>query len=145
VIALLDVNVLLALFDPSHLNHDAAHSWFGGNNQLGWATCPLTENAFIRIISSPSYPGTRTTVADAAERLREFCTRGDHSFWSDSVSIREGARFRWNRVQGHRQINDAYLLALAVANKGRLATFDSAISIRIVSDAAVENLELIAG
>jgi predicted nucleic acid-binding protein len=28
VVALLDVNVLVALFDPVHTHHEAAHQWF---------------------------------------------------------------------------------------------------------------------
>jgi len=28
MIFLLDVNVLIALIDPAHIQHDAAHEWF---------------------------------------------------------------------------------------------------------------------
>jgi predicted nucleic acid-binding protein len=73
VIALLDVNVLVALFDPAHLHHEGAHAWFGRNRSRRWATCPLTENALVRVLSNASYHGTRTTMDDAAARLRSFC------------------------------------------------------------------------
>jgi toxin-antitoxin system PIN domain toxin len=144
MIALLDVNVLVALFDPVHLHHEAAHLWFGRNRSRRWATCPLTENALVRILSNESYPGRRTTVADAAARLRVFCSDRLHVFWSDSVSIRDSERVRWNHVQGYRQLTDIYLLALSVSNQGRLATFDSTISLRAVKGAAPDNLELLA-
>jgi toxin-antitoxin system PIN domain toxin len=144
VIALLDVNVLIALFDPGHLHHEAAHAWLGRNRSSGWATCPLTENALVRILSNASYPGRRTTVEDAAARLRTFCERRDHVFWPDSVSVRDAGRFRWNHVQGHRQLTDVYLLALSVSNEGMLATFDSTISLKSVQDAEPRNLELLA-
>ena len=62
MIALLDVNVLVALFDPAHLHHEAAHVWFGRNRSRRWATCPLTENALVRVLSNPSYPGRCTTI-----------------------------------------------------------------------------------
>ena len=144
MIALLDVNVLVALFDPAHLHHEAAHAWFGRNRSSRWATCPLTENALVRILSNASYPGRRTTVEDATARLRTFCADRHHVFWPDSVSVRDAGRFRWNHVQGHRQLMDVYLLALSVSNEGMLATFDSTISLKSVQGAAPHNLELIA-
>ena len=144
MIALLDVNVLVALFDPAHLHHEAAHGWFGRNRGRRWATCPLTENALVRILSNASYPGRRTTVEDAASRLRTFCSDRQHVFWPDSVSLRDPGRFRWSRVKGHRQLTDVYLLALSVSNEGRLATFDSTISLKAVQGAVPQNLELLA-
>ncbi len=78
MIALLDVNVLVALFDPMHANHEAAHEWFADNRQLGWATCPLTENGVVRILSNPGYPGRMTTISDAITRLGSFRESGHH-------------------------------------------------------------------
>jgi uncharacterized protein len=144
VIALLDVNVLVALFDPAHVHHEAAHAWFGLNHKDRWATCALTENACVRVLSNPTYPGGRTTVEDAIERLRVFCSNREHVFWADSISVRDPARFKWRHVQGHRQLTDVYLLALSVSNHGRLATFDSTISMRSVEGAKAQNLEIIA-
>lgn len=143
MIALLDVNVLIALFDPAHVYHEAAHTWFEASRKYRWATCPLTENAFVRVLSNPAYPGQATTVEDAVSRLRTFCSEREHVFWPDSVSIRERGRLRWNHVQGHRQLTDVYLLALALSNQGRLATFDSTISLRAIEGAKEQNLELI--
>jgi uncharacterized protein len=143
VVALLDVNVLIALFDPSHVHHEAAHAWLEVNRRHRWATSTLTENAFVRVLSNPAYPGRGTTVEDAVVRLRTFCSEREHEFWPDSVSLLDRRRFRWNHVQGHRQITDVYLLALAISNQGRLATFDSTISVRAVEGAKAQNLELI--
>jgi uncharacterized protein len=143
VVALLDVNVLIALFDPAHVHHEAAHRWLELNRKHRWSTCPLTENAFVRVLSNPSYPGQSTTIEDAASRLRTFCSEREHVFWPDSVSIPERGRFRWNHVQGHRQLTDVYLLALAISNQGRLATFDSTISLDAIEAAKKQNLELI--
>ena len=133
--ALLDVNVLIALFDPEHIHHDAAHAWFGGAARGPWATCPLTENGFVRIVSNPSYPGRKTTVADAAERLADFCDSGSHAFWPDSLSIRQREHFIARSIQGHRHVTDAYLLALAKRNGGVLATFDRSIPISAIPSA----------
>lgn len=84
-----------ACADPAHVHHEAAHRWFGVNRKYRWATCPLTENAFVRVLSNPAYPGQATTIEDAVVRLRTFYTEREHVFWSDAVSIRERGRFRW--------------------------------------------------
>jgi toxin-antitoxin system PIN domain toxin len=143
VVALLDVNVLIALFDPAHVHHEAAHAWLELNREYRWATCALTENALVRVLSTLAYPGRGTTVEDAVSRLRTFCSEREHVFWPNSVSLCDRGRFRWNHVQGHRQITDVYLLALAITNQGRLATFDSTIALRAVEGAQGKNLELI--
>lgn len=119
---LLDVNVLLALADPMHLHHDAAHTWFGRHAADGWATCPITENAFVRIASHPEYPNRPGDAQAVIELLRRICARDGHRFWPDAISVRD-ALTRDHAVT-HGQLTDAYLLALAVAQGGRLATFD---------------------
>ncbi len=140
--ALLDVNVLVALFDPVHAHHEAAHEWFATNRALGWSTCPLTENGLVRIISNPSYPGRLTTISDAITRLERFRASGHHTFWPDSVSICDQA-VRSVHIQGYRQLTDVYLLALAVKNDGRLATFDRGIPLSSVNGAGADHLTLI--
>lgn len=143
MISLPDVNVLVALFDPEHVQHSAAHDWFGRHREEGWATCPLTENGLVRVLSNPAYPGRRTLPADAVERLDAFRRSGDHSFWPDGVSFCDGEVFRFQHIAGYRQLTDVYLLALAVRNGGRLATFDRAIPLHAVEGAAPENLAVL--
>ena len=140
--ALLDVNVLVALFDPMHVHHEAAHEWFARRRGEGWATCPLTENGFARIVSNPRYPGRVTSLRDAIARLAEIREHPDHVFWPDSVSVC-GDAFQPRYVQGHRQLSDVYLLGLAVANGGRLATFDRNVPLRAVSGAGPQHLEVV--
>jgi len=106
---------------------------------------PDRERVRARIVQLRlSRPGT--AIEDAVSRCRTYCSGQEHVFWPDSVSLCDRGRFRWNHVhvQGHRQITDAYLLALAIANQGRLATFDSTISLRAVEGAKGKNLERIA-
>src|SRR5664280_2145322 len=93
-IALLDLNVLVALFDPAHTNHEDAHRWFGRNRKYGWATCPITINGCIRVLSNPAYPTVEATPAEVAGRLRSLCSTADHHFWADSVSLMDEALFR---------------------------------------------------
>lgn len=140
---LLDVNVLIALFDAEHIHHETAHEWFGRPSRGRWSTCPLTENGFVRIVANPGYPGRRTTVADAAGRLRLFCRTDDHVFWPDSLSLRDRERITAGSIRGYRQITDAYLLALAVHNGGVLATFDDSIPIASVPGAHEESIVLL--
>lgn len=142
--ALLDVNVLVALFDPEHIHHETAHRWFGSDRRSGWATCPLTENGLIRVVSNPAYPGRRTTFDDAVQRLRVFCEHTDHAFWPDSVSILDTTLFHTARAQGHRQTTDIYLLGVAFANDGVLATFDRAIPRATVKGAGEDNVLILA-
>ena len=137
---LLDVNVLIALFDPAHLHHDAAHSWFEAEGRSGWATCPITENGFVRVLTNPAYPGRRTTVEDATNRLRRFTTSGGHTFWADVISLLDESVISAGRLSGHREIADAYLLGLSVHCGGRLATFDRGLRTAAVPGAGVEHV-----
>jgi uncharacterized protein len=143
VVALLDVNILIALFDATHVFHDVAHRWFAQNRRNRWATCALTENAFVRISCNPAYYGNRPTLREAINGLRNLCRADDHVFWMERISVRDHDRFDWNRVQGYRQIADVYLLALAVSNAGRLASFDKAVPLKGVVGATSQNLEII--
>jgi len=142
-IALLDVNVLVALFDPAHVNHDEAHRWFGRNRRHGWATCPTTINGCIRVLSNPAYPTVEATPTEVASRLRNMSSTTDHHFWEDSVSLLDEALFRSSAIIGHRQVTDAYLLGLAVRNHGRLATFDRSIPLKSVPEATPGHFALI--
>ncbi|HSH76437.1 MAG TPA: TA system VapC family ribonuclease toxin [Longimicrobiales bacterium] len=144
MIALLDVGVLVALFDPAHVHHEAAHVWLSENRTAGWATCPVSENGFARVVAHPEYPGRRSTVMDALERLQAFTASGEHHFWPDSTSLRRSSRFRARALEGQHQITGAYLLLLAVENEGRLATLDGELSIATVPHAAPEQLAVIA-
>jgi toxin-antitoxin system PIN domain toxin len=141
-IALLDVNVLVALFHPDHINHDAAHAWFAANRDRGWATCPLTENGVLRILANAATFGDHHSPASVRSRLDALCASDEHVFWPDTVSLRDGQLFNLSAV-GHRQLTDIYLLGLAVANHGRLATFDRRIPLEPVINARRDCLEVI--
>lgn len=137
--ALLDVNVLVALLDAGHLHHAAATSWLAAHAKLGWASCPLTQNGCLRILSLGSYPNAQP-AAVVAQRLGRAVAGGSHVFWPDSVSLLEPGVLRWDRVLTSRQITDTYLLALAAAHGGRLVTFDRGISIEAVPTALKKHL-----
>ncbi len=123
---LLDVNVLLALSDPAHIHHEAAHHWFAARGRAAWATCPLTENGFVRIASHTSYPNRPGDVPVVLSMLRQLCAMPGHHFWPADISIRE--LLRPGTVIVHNQLTDIYLLGLAVHHGGKLATFDQGIA-----------------
>ena len=125
---LLDVNVLIALLDSSHPNHDQAHAWLAENGRKPFATCPITLNGCIRILSDPRYPSFTATPSDVAGRLREdLCSNKNHLFWADDLIPLDPAIFRSDKIGGSRCLTDVYLLALAVAHGGHLITFDRSI------------------
>lgn len=141
--ALLDINILVALFDPDHVHHELAHDWFGDRAADGWATSPTTENGFIRVLSNPAYGGTVARPADLAARLIRFCSSKAHVFWPDAVSLRDATVFNPAFVRGHRQLTDVYLLGLAAKMRGRLATFDRTIPLASVVIATKRTLAII--
>lgn len=142
--SLLDVNVLLALHDPDHTHSEAAHRWWEQSRTHGWASCPLSENGFIRISSGSSYsPQIRFAPVEASKILGAFVDSNDHEFWTDSISIRDESIFSLDLVVGPRQLTDLYLLALAVKNMGRLVTFDRRIPTSAVIGATDENIVIL--
>ncbi len=136
---LLDVNVLIALCDPQHVHHAACHRWFKARGKKSWATCPITENGFVRIFCNPSYPNRLADAATALDLLKEFCSAPGHKFLEDSVTIRsctDAANL------SHRVITDLYLLALCKKANARLATLDQNIPADGIPDGS-RHLELI--
>jgi uncharacterized protein len=125
---LLDVNVLIALLWPPHEAHTRAQRWFAHNAERGWATCAITQAAFIRIVSNPAFSRHPISPRDALEVLSGSLRHPAHRFWTDDIGVAEAIAFFGRRLVGHQQITDAYLLALAIHKQGRLATFDTALS-----------------
>jgi uncharacterized protein len=141
--ALLDVNVLIALFDSGHVHHEIAHDWFADHHAFGWATCPLTENGFLRYLTHLRRP-VEEDRATVFASLRALCSSGPHEFWPDAVSLRDESLFDASAIVSSRQLTDVYLLGLATRMGGTLATFDAGIPLRAVKGATPENLTVIA-
>ncbi len=137
---LLDINLLLALSDPMHVHHEAAHQWFAKTGHLSWATCPLTENGFVRIASHPRYPNRPGDVPIVLALLRQLCTVEEHHFWTEDITIRD--ILNADAIIIHTQITDVYLLGLAIHQGGKLASLDQHIPIDAVRDGR-EALKLI--
>lgn len=137
--ALLDVNVLIALLDADHALHASAIKWFDAHAREGWASCPVTENGCVRIMSHPGYPNA-LPVRAVVERLAEAGAGEFHTFWPDDVSVLDPGVVDSARIHGPRQLTDVYLLALAVHHRGRLVTFDKSVSLAAVKWAERKHL-----
>jgi toxin-antitoxin system PIN domain toxin len=137
--ALFDVNVLVAMFDAQHLHHTRVLHWWLQNRAHGWASCPLTQNGFLRVISQPSY-AFPVSIADAFEYLRRNVQTDEHAFWPDDVSLLDERTVSREHVLGPKQLIDVYLLALAVKHGGRLATFDRGVAIAAIRKAEPRHL-----
>lgn len=140
--ALLDINVLLALLDSDHVDHERARRWLDREIESGWASCAITQNGFVRIISQPRYPSP-VPVAQAVARLARAAGTSSHEFWPCSVSLLDDLVIERERVLGPRQVTDVYLLALAVAHEGRFATFDQSVPLTAVRGAQPEHLSIL--
>ncbi|MBX9641190.1 MAG: VapC toxin family PIN domain ribonuclease [Mycobacteriaceae bacterium] len=140
--ALLDVNLLIALLDSDHVDHERARGWVNAEIIHGWASCAITQNGFVRIISQPRYPNP-VPPAQAIGRLARAAATEHHEYWLCSVSLLDAELIDYSRLHGHRQVTDAYLLALATANGGRFATLDQSIPIDAVRHASASNLTVI--
>ena len=142
---LLDTNILVALFWPSHAQHDRALKWFARRRSKGWATCPLTEAGFVRIVSNPAFSRDAVTPREAIQVLAANTVAKDHEFWPDELPFAEAVGFAGARLVGHQQVTDAYLLGLALKRGGVLATLDHRIA-GLTAPNSVERkaLELIA-
>lgn len=137
--ALLDVNVLIALLDPDHSLHARATQWFASHAREGWASCPITQNGCVRIMSHPGYPNP-FPVRVVMERLAEAISGAPHAFWPDDISLLDTRVADASRIHGPRQLTDVYLLALAVRHGGRFVTFDGAVALSAVRGAEHDHL-----
>lgn len=140
--ALLDVNILIALLDGSHMHHGLVTDWLGTHLDKGWASSPITQNGCIRILSQPGYPNP-VPAAQVAERLAEATQHPSHAFWADAISLLQPGILGWDRILTSRHVTDAYLLALAVQQGGRFVTLDRGVPLEAIGGALPEHLLVI--
>lgn len=140
--ALLDVNVLLALLDRDHVDHERARDWIAEEIGHGWSSCAITQNGFVRIISQPRYPSP-VSPHHAIDLLGRATRTRHHEFWPCAVSLLDDGSIDPSRVHNSRQVTDAYLLALAVAQEGRFVTFDRSIALTAVPGAGDDHLVIL--
>ena len=128
--ALLDVNTLIALVDSDHVGHQAIRTWFIKHHHSGWATCPLTENGMVRVLSQAAYPSGQRTPAEVIQVLNALkaAFANSHCFWPDNISIGDDSVFDCALIAGSRQVTDIYLLGLTARHEGTMVSFDRSLS-----------------
>lgn len=142
-VALLDVNVLVALFFPEHVHHEIAHDWFADHRRHGWATCPITENGFVRVATQQPTDSGLIRAGEALEHLGRLCADEQHHQWTDAVSLTDPKLFVPEFISSHRHVTDIYLLGLAKKMKGSLVTFDRTIPLAAVRGATSGHLQVL--
>jgi len=140
--ALLDINVLLALLDSDHADHHLARRWLDDEIGNGWASCAITQNGVVRIMSQPRYPSP-VAPAVVADLLAQACATPHHEFWPCEISLLDPLVVDRRRLHGPRQVTDAYLLALAVHRASRFVTFDRSVVVSAVHGASAEALTVL--
>lgn len=140
--ALFDVNVLIALLDRDHVHHAAATEWRDKHIDHGWASCPITQNGCLRIMSRPRYPNSLPVHA-IVERLRGATSTTHHNFISDNLSLLDSGLIEHAMLLSPGQLTDVYLLALATENACRFVTFDQAVPAAAAKASRRENLVVI--
>lgn len=137
--ALLDTSILIALLDASHIHHRLVSQWLPEHASSGWASCPITLNGCIRILSQPSYPN-RLPMEVVVQGLRQAMQNPLHEFWADDINPANATAINWSYTVRPAQLTDVYLLALAVARQGRLVTLDKGIALACVAGAQARHL-----
>jgi uncharacterized protein len=142
--ALLDLNALIALVDSDHTGHKAITRWFRQNHRGGWATCPLTENGIVRILSQPTYSSGRRTPTEVIDVMRALKTAfaQSHQFWSDDLSLIDSPLFDSTLIAGSKQVTDVYLLGLAFQHKAKLVSFDRTLQWQAIRGASKDLIQL---
>lgn len=139
---LLDVNVLIALIDPTHLHHEKAHGWFGTTGKQEWLSSPMTEAGAVRIVGHPRYSNAAPSPSVVIESLRSLRTVGKHRFVHDSISFLDPEHIVCEALLSSGQVTDSYLIALAAHEGAALATFDRRIVATAVRDPRATVLQI---
>lgn len=143
MVALLDISVLIALAWRAHESHERAQHWFSNHARKGWATCPITQAGFVRILSNPAFARDAVSPKEALRILRTNISHPSHHFWGDEISVLDALTVLQTPI-GHRQITDAYLIGLAIHKGGKFVTFDErALSLLPESPSSRAHFELI--
>jgi uncharacterized protein len=140
--SLLDVNILIALSDEAQVHFDLARRWLQDNIAHGWATCPITQNGFVRVANKRKDLHS-ASIPQAVRLLTDWINQSDHEFWPDDLSLLETSTIDHSSLLGQSQITDVYLLALAVKHGGRFVTLDRRVTLSAVRGARPEHLVVV--
>jgi toxin-antitoxin system PIN domain toxin len=140
---LLDANLLIALTHAAHVHHAEAHRWFAARTKRRWASCALTQLAFLRLTSNPKVVGEQISPAEAMQALATMTAQPQHEYWPDAPAPEQMTTLNSPALVGHRQISDAYLLGLAAHKRQRLATLDRGLLSFAAAQGLAAHVELV--
>jgi len=124
---LLDVNVLVAIQWEQDKSHKTVFDWFSRTGVHSFVTCAVTQTSWLRLMMNPSFPGQKASMQEARAAMLNLTQLEGHTFWEAAPAYEDIVAPFVRRILGHRQITDAYLLGLAILNRGVLVTRDKAI------------------
>lgn len=144
MIWLFNVNVLIAIADPEHVFHHAIHRWLTETPDKTWASCSITENGMVRVLTQAAYRSGARSATEAVATLRQMkeATPWRHVFWAEELSMTDSQAIYAERIAGAKQVTDVYLAALALRNAGRLVTFDSRVPWQAVASGTARLIEI---
>lgn len=140
---LFDANLLIALTHASHVHHGEAHAWLALIGKRRWATCALTQLAFVRLTSNPRVVDGIITPAQAMQALAAMTAQAQHEYWADAPEPLQVAALSSAALVGHRQVTDAYLLGLAAQRGQCLATLDRGLLTFAQANGLAAHVELV--
>ena len=123
--SLLDVNVLISLLDANHKHHAATMAWWSQKKEP-WASCPITQNGYLRIVTQASYPNA-ISIPEAIRTLSQAVSAPGHEFLPDDISLLDGQLVAHEHVLGNKQLTDIYLFALSVSHGAQFVTLDKGV------------------
>ena len=121
---LLDLNVLIALTDETHQHYRTAKKWLHSLGQESWGICPFTESGYLRVTTNPTMHTGARDLKKSVAVLQELTRQPGYHYWPITHSWAELTSLFADRIFGHQQVTDAYLLGLAIKEDGVLVTFD---------------------
>ena len=139
--SLLDVNVLISLLDSNHEHHRAVMGWFEQNHDR-WASCPITQNGYLRIVTQKKYPNS-ISIPEAVRTLSQAVSTPNHEFLPDDITLLDSQLVAHGHIQGSGLFTDIYLLALSVAHGARFVTLDTGVPHAAVPQATEASMHVI--
>ena len=121
---LLDVNVLVALTSREHEHYRRANDWFNSLGKAEWGVTPLTEAGYMRLTTNPRTSPGAGDFTRAIAVLVHLTRKPGYCIWPNTESWAKLTAPFADRIFGHQQVTDAYLLGLAINENGVLVTFD---------------------
>ena len=123
MIWLLDGNVLAGLVIESNLHHRRSHRWLKKlPSEDRFAVCPVTQGTLLRVFLATA---PNPSPARAWNALRDLASHPRYTWWKGDLDYLEVDP---DRLQGPKQVTDAWLAALARKQRGKLATLNSALA-----------------